>query len=84
MSQIADSPQVFWETGNDKQAEVDVVDEEEEEDEILVDQMVNNDTVDHGQERLPTSHVYCPLQHMTSLNLGADEPLSDIFHNLYM
>lgn len=46
--------------------------------------MVNDDTVDHEQEPLPASHVYCPPKHMTSLNLGANEPSSDIFNNPYM
>ena len=43
--------------------------------------MVN---ADEEEEPLPASHVYCPPQHMTSLNLGADEPSSDIFYNPYV
>lgn len=46
--------------------------------------MVNDDTVDHEQEPLPTRHVYCPPQHMTNLNLGANERSSNIFQNPYM
>lgn len=84
MSQIVDLSRVFCETGDDEQAEVDVVDEKEEEDELLVDQKVNYDTFDHEQEPLPSFHVYCPPQHMTNLNLDADETSSNIFHNSYM
>ena len=84
LSQIVDLPQVFCETYDDKQAKVGVVDEEEEKDEILVDQMVNDDTVDYEQEPLLVGHVYCPPQHMTIFNLGVDEPSSRIFHNPYM
>lgn len=46
--------------------------------------MVNNDTVNHEQEPLPSGHVYCPPQNMTNYNLGAKEPSSDIFYNSYM
>lgn len=45
--------------------------------------MVNDEFVNHQQEPLPASRVYCPAQHMTNLNLGAYEPSSDIFHNPY-
>lgn len=44
MSQFVDLLQVFCETDDDEQAEVDVVDEGEE-DEILVNQMVNDNTL---------------------------------------
>ena len=44
----------------------------------------NTNTVDHEQDPLPASHVYCSPQHMTNLNLGVDEPSSDIFHNPYV
>lgn len=71
LSQIVYLSQVFCKTDGDEQAEVNVVDEEEEEYEILVDHMVNDDTVDHDQNWLPSSHVYCLPQHMTNLNLGA-------------
>lgn len=76
--------QVFCEIGDDEQAEVSVVDEEEGEDEILIDQMVDNDTVNHEKEPLPHGHVYFPPQYMTNLNLDVDEPSSDIFYNPYM
>jgi len=76
-----DQSQVFYETDDDEQAEVNVVDEEEEEAELLVDSMVNDE---EEEEPLLASHVYYPPQHMTSLNLGADEPSSDIFYNPYV
>lgn len=84
LPQIIDPSQVFCEHDDKEQAEVDVVDEEKEEDKILVDHMVNDDIVNHEQNLLPSGHVYCLPQLMTNLNLGADEPSSDIFYNLYM
>lgn len=60
LSQIVDPSQVFCETEDEEQVEVDVVDEEEEENEILVDQIVNDDIVDHEKEPLLSGHVYCP------------------------
>lgn len=84
MSRLVYPSQVFCETDDDEQDEVDVVDEEEKKDEIMVNQMVNNETVDHQQEPLPVSHVSCPPQHMANLNLGAVEPSSNIFHNPYV
>lgn len=46
--------------------------------------MVNGDSVDHEQEPLLLSHVYCSPEHMTNLNLDVDKPSSYIFYNLYM
>ena len=71
MSQFIDQLQVFCETDDNEQAKVNVVDDDEEEAEILVDSMMN---ADEEEESLPASHVYCPPQHMTRLNLGSDEP----------
>lgn len=79
VSQIVDLSQVFCKIDDDKQVEVDVVDEEEDEDEILVHHMVNDDTIDHEQEPLPLSHVYYSPHNMTTFNLGADKPSSYTF-----
>lgn len=69
LSQIVDLPQVFVKlTMTNKPKSM----------------LVNDDTVEYEQEPLLVGHVYCPPQHMTSLNLGADEPSSEIFHNPYM
>lgn len=84
LSQIIDPSQVFCETSDEEQAKVDVVDNEEEKDEILVDHMVNDESIDHKQQPLPWSHVYYLPEHMTKLNLGEDEPSLYIFYNLYM
>ena len=80
MSQFIDQSQVFCET-DDEQAEVNVPDDEEEEVEIMVDSMVN---VDEEDEPILVNHVYCPPQNMTRLNLGFDEPSSDIWCNPYV
>lgn len=71
---------MFCET-DDQQAEVNVPDDKEEEPEIMVDSMVN---AEEEEEPIPTSHVYCPPQHMTRLNLGSDEPSADVWYNPYV
>lgn len=46
--------------------------------------MVNGESIDHEQESLPSSHVYCSPEHVTNLNFGEDEPSLDILYNPYM
>lgn len=50
----------------------------------MVDHLVNDDSIDNMQEPMHDSHVYCPFEHMTCLNLGDDEPDTNIFYNPYM
>lgn len=70
---------------DEAEPEVDVVDDEEEKSEIQVSHFFNTNTEDvDNQALLSLSHVYCPLQHMTNLNLDDDEPSSDIFYNSYI
>ena len=45
--------------------------------EIMVDSMVN---AEEEEKPIPASHVYCPPQHMTRLNLGSDEPSTDVWY----
>lgn len=40
--------------------------------------------VNHEQDPLPSSHMYCPPEHMTNLNLDEVKISSDIFYNSYM
>ncbi|XP_058783004.1 uncharacterized protein LOC131657649 [Vicia villosa] len=62
----------------DEQAEVDVVDEEEEAPEIEVDNLVNEEVV------VPRDQVHMPPVHMRNLNFdGDDEPSTDIFYDPY-
>ena len=72
------------ESDEDNHPEVDVIDQEEEDDEAMINFMVNDDTADQEHEPVLASHAYDPPFHMTNLNLGEDEPASDIFHNPYM
>ncbi|XP_058776761.1 uncharacterized protein LOC131651108 [Vicia villosa] len=67
----------------DEQAEVDVVDEEEEAPEIEVDHMVNEESEDEQDVVVPPDQVYMPPVHMRNLNLDGDEPSSDIFYDPY-
>lgn len=78
-SKIFDQSQIF----DQAKAEVNVVNNEEEESEIQVIFMLNNTKVDY-QEPLPPSNVYCPPHHMINLNLNEDDPSSDIFYILYI
>ena len=67
-----------------EQAEVDAVDEEEEDDELEFDDMVNNDSEDDGIPCIPSNEIYTPPPHMTNFNMGGDEPSTDLFFNPYM
>ena len=86
-SQVVDPSQDFEEedeSEEDNHPEVDVIDQEEEDDEAMIDFMVNDDVANQEHEPVPTSHAYDPPFNIENLNLGEDEPASDIFHNPYM
>ncbi|XP_058779636.1 uncharacterized protein LOC131653497 [Vicia villosa] len=76
-SQVIDSPV-------EEQAEVDVIDEEEDEQETEVDDMVNEEYEDEQDISVSLGHVYEPHAHMTNLNLQGDEPSSNIFFTSYI
>ncbi|XP_058765804.1 uncharacterized protein LOC131639320 [Vicia villosa] len=68
----------------DEQAEVDVVDEEEEAPEIEVDNLVNEESEDEPEVVVPRDQVHMPPVHMRNLNFdGDDEPSTDIFYDPY-
>ncbi|XP_058767146.1 uncharacterized protein LOC131640781 [Vicia villosa] len=68
----------------DEQAEVDVVDEEEEAPEIEVDNLVNEESEDEPEVIVPRDQVHMPPAHMRNLNFdGDDEPSTDIFYDPY-
>ncbi|XP_058741164.1 uncharacterized protein LOC131613519 [Vicia villosa] len=68
----------------DEQAEVDVVDEEEEAPEIEVDDLVNEECEDEPEVVVPRDQVHMPPVHMRNLNFdGDDEPSTDIFYDPY-
>lgn len=63
---------------DEAEAEVGIVDDEEES-EIYVDYLLNINTEDDDHQMpLYASHVYCLPQHMKNLKLGDDELSSDI------
>ncbi|XP_058726647.1 uncharacterized protein LOC131598012 [Vicia villosa] len=68
---------------DDEQQPEDVVDEETEVEDV-VDELVNRDSEDEEQVRVPDAHAYSPPAHFTTLKLGEDEPSSDMFYNPYM
>ena len=77
-------PQWSDDVNPEVEAEVDVVDEKEEETEIQVDHMLNNDDEDDDQPPpIPPSHVYNPPQHMTNMDLHDDETSNSVFYNPY-
>ncbi|XP_058737866.1 uncharacterized protein LOC131609997 [Vicia villosa] len=65
-------------------AEVDVVEEEEEDEELKFDNMVNDDSEDDVLLEIPPNEIYTPPSHMKNFNMGEYEPSSDIFNNPYM
>ncbi|XP_058727180.1 uncharacterized protein LOC131598613 [Vicia villosa] len=68
----------------DEQAEVGVVDEEEEALEIEVDNLVNEESEDEPEVVVPRDQVHMPPVHMRNLNFdGDDEPSTDIFYDPY-
>ncbi|KAI5394026.1 hypothetical protein KIW84_060931 [Lathyrus oleraceus] len=77
-------PQGSDDVNPEEEAEVDVVDEEEET-EIQVDHMLNNDIEDDDQPSpIPPSHVYNPPQHMTNMDMHDDETSTSVFYNPYV
>ncbi|XP_058754621.1 uncharacterized protein LOC131627783 [Vicia villosa] len=67
----------------DEQAEVDVVDEEEEAPKIEVDHLVNEESEDEPDVVVPPDQVHMPPAHMRNVNFDGDEPSSDIFYDPY-
>src|ERR1051325_2377658 len=57
----------------EEQAEVDVVDEEEEADEMQFNNMVNKDSESDKERQLPPHEIYTPPPYMTTLNIGTDD-----------
>ena len=51
-----------------EQAEVDAVDEEEDDDELEFDEMVNDDSEGDGVPGIPINDIYTPPPHMTNFN----------------
>src|SRR3954467_6339649 len=74
---------------DDEQQPEHVIDEETDIEDV-VDELVNRESEDEGDEevpvpdRVPETHAYSPPAHFTTLNLGEDEPSSDMFYNPYM
>src|SRR4051812_31107424 len=68
---------------DDEQQPEDVIDEETEIEDV-VNELVNRDSEDDEQVPVPNTHAYSPPAHFTTLNLGEDEPSSDMFYNPYM
>ncbi|XP_058767025.1 probable receptor-like protein kinase At5g38990 [Vicia villosa] len=68
----------------DDEQDAELVVEEETDVEVVVDDLVNRDSEDEEQVLVPDVHAYSPPPHFTTLNLGEDEPSSDMFYNPYM
>jgi hypothetical protein len=73
-SQVID-PVADDEQDPENQVEEDVVDDVED----MVDELVNRDSEDEEHMQIPEVQHYSPPSHFTTLNLGEDEPSSDMF-----
>ena len=78
-SQVID-PVIDDEQDAEHHVEDDVVDDAED----VVDDLVSRDSEDEDQVQIPIAQRYSPPGHFTTLNLGEDEPSSDMFYNPYM
>ncbi|XP_058749008.1 uncharacterized protein LOC131621962 [Vicia villosa] len=67
-----------------EQAEVDVIDEDEEDPELAFDDMVNDESEEDVEGVIPPISTYTPPSHMSNVDMAGDEPSSDIFHNVCM